>query len=767
MQEQSHYWLQAVPSATPADPNRAAPIPFEPAAEPFNPWSYWPVVRRHLIPILLLFLVVEISTFLVLLTKPRLYTAVGTILIDRQTPEVLASKSQNQQPNPDSGETFYNTQYEILSSRRLAATVIHDLGLETNPSFVGITAPPSELSILRSWLTSLISSTLFEKSKDQPVTRQQPELFGVKSRSIDLYLQDLSIRPHPNTSVASIAITTGNPALSAEIANAHIHAFIRQNYTENSRSGAEAEKYLLGKLDELEGRIEKSEGALNDYRRQRGVLAFSLDDKDQMVSDRMATLNRDLVQAEAQRIALEADVATIKNSDVQSLPAVTESALIQRLREQAATLEGQYASLSNQFTPDYPPVAQLHAQLAEIRQQEQHEIKKIVDSLTTKYQVAVAQEQELKDDFEHEKAQAMSLKDASLHDVVLSREVETNRALYQSVLERIKVLGVDRDSQVTNVMTIDPAEVPTTASSPKKKLSLVVSGFLALLVGIGIALIREAGDSGLKSADEVEAFLRMPNLARIPHFNDPLKRRSMLERLTQRKRGQLNAPAIDDRALPVPDALALAGEAYRSIRTGILLSRSETRPTTILLSSAGAREGKTLTAVNTAIVFAQMFDRVLLIDADLRRPRCHDIIGCNNGPGLTEVLTGFSSLHEAIQTTRMKGLFLLSAGMAAPNPTELLSSKKMKEILSAAASSYQQVLIDCPPILPVSDSILLSIIVDGVVIVANGRTPRTLVREACGRLIYVGSKILGVVLNDVELDHRQHYESYYLYGSNR
>ncbi len=766
MQEQSHYWLQAVSPTTPADPNRATAIPFEPAAEPFNPWSYWPVVRRHLIPILLLFLIVEILTFLVLLTRPQLYTAVGTILIDRQTPEVLASKSQDQQPDPDSGETFYNTQYEILSSRSLAATVIHDLGLETNSSFVGITAPPSRLSVFSSWLTSLISSTLFEKSKNQSFTRQQPELFGVKSRSIDLYLQDLTIRPHPNTSVASIAITTGSPVLSAEIANAHIHAFIRQNYTENSRSGAEAEKYLLGKLDELERRIEKSEGALNDYRRQRGVLAFSLDDKDQMVSDRMATLNRDLVQAEAQRIALEADVATIKNSDVQSLPAVTESPLIQRLREQGATLEGQYASLSNQFTPDYPPVAQLHAQLAEIRQQEQHEIKKIVDSLTTKYQVAVAQEQKLKDDFEHEKAQAMSLKDASLHDVVLSREVETNRALYQSVLERIKVLGVDRDSQVTNVMTINPAEVPTTASSPKKKLSLVVSGFLALLIGIGIALIREAGDSGLKSADDVETFLRMPNLARIPHFNDPLKRRGMLERLTQRKRERLNAPVID-RALPVPDALALAGEAYRSIRTGILLSRSETRPTTILLSSAGAREGKTLTAVNTAIVFAQMFDRVLLIDADLRRPRCHEIIGCNNGPGLTEVLTGFSSLHEAIQTTRMKGLFLLSAGVAAPNPTELLSSKKMKEILSAAASSYQQVLIDCPPILPVSDSILLSIIVDGVVIVANGRTPRTLVREACGRLIYVGSKILGVVLNDVELNHRQHYESYYLYGSNR
>lgn len=763
MQDRSPYWLQTVPQTPLMEASRTAPIPFEPA-EPFNPWSYWHVLRRHLLFISLLFVVVELLSFAFLLTRPRLYTAVATILIDRQTPEILATKSQNQQSNPDSGETFYNTQYEILSSRSLAATVIHDLGLEKNPHFVGVAGPPSKLDFFRSWLDSLVAS--LSPTGTQPARQRPSELFGVQSRSIDQYEGDLAIRPHPNTSVVSIAVTTADPVLSAAMANAHIHAFIRQNYTENSRSGAEAEKFLLGKLDDLEGRIEKSEAALNDYRRQRGVLAFSLDDKDQMVSDRMATLNRDLVQAEAQRLALEADVDTIKNSNAQSLPAVTSSALIQRLREQAATLQGQYASLSNQFTPDYPPVAQLHAQLAEIHAQEQHEIQKIVDSITTQYKVALAQEQELRNDFEHEKAQAMSLKDASLHDVVLSREVETNRALYQSVLERIKVLGVDRDSQVTNVLTIDPAEVPITPSSPKKKLTLVVSGFLALLVGIGIALIREATDSGLKSTNEVEAFLRMPNLARIPHFNDPLKHRGLLERLTHRKPEPLKSSA-SERALSAPDALMLAGEAYRSIRTGILLSRSETPPTTILLSSAGAREGKTLTAVNTAIVFAQMMDRVLLIDADLRRPRCHEIIGCNNGPGLTEVLTGFSSLQESVQKTRVKGLFFLSAGVAAPNPTELLSSKKMKEILSAAASSYQQVLIDCPPILPVSDSILLSIIVDGVVIVANGRTPRALVREACGRLMYVGSKILGVVLNDIELTDHRPYDSQYLYGSNR
>jgi capsular exopolysaccharide synthesis family protein len=206
---------------------------------------------------------------------------------------------------------------------------------------------------------------------------------------------------------------------------------------------------------------------------------------------------------------------------------------------------------------------------------------------------------------------------------------------------------------------------------------------------------------------------------------------------------------------------AVAGEAYRAIRTGILLSRSEKPPQTILFTSGTAGEGKSLTAINTAIVFAQMRDRVLLIDADLRRPRCHEILGCDAHPGLTETLTGLQDLEDVIQPTGVKGLFLLSAGLTPPNPSELLASKKMREVLSILASSYEHILIDSAPILPVSDSVVLSTLVDGVIVVANAQTPKMLVREGCARLLHIGAKIFGIVLNDVDPQQRTTYAPYH------
>ena len=403
----------------------------------------------------------------------------------------------------------------------------------------------------------------------------------------------------------------------------------------------------------------------------------------------------------------------------------------------------------------------MRAQLREVRQQEQGEIAKVVESIQAKYRSALERETELRSGFEQEKAHVMSLKDASLQDVILAREVDTNRTLYQSVLERIKILGLASESQVTNISVVDPAEMPIAPSSPKKKLTLVCSGFLALLIGIGIAYVREASDSGLKTADEAQSYLQLPTLATVLHISNPTVQGTPAKGLMLRG---FNGTQGHDKvhALPFQGMFATAAEAYRAVRTGILLSRSERPPQTILFTSGAASEGKSLTAINSAIVFAQMLDRVLLIDADLRRPLCHDILGCDPHPGLTETLTGLVELKDAIQPTSVKGLFLLSAGLTPPNPSELLGSKKMREVLKTLASSFEYILIDSAPILPVSDPVLLSTLVDGVIVVANVKTPRTLVREGCARLTSVGAKLFGVVLNDVDPEQRS-YAPYYRY----
>jgi len=319
---------------------------------------------------------------------------------------------------------------------------------------------------------------------------------------------------------------------------------------------------------------------------------------------------------------------------------------------------------------------------------------------------------------------------------------------------------------MTNITIVDPAELPTVPSRPKKKLTLVLCGFLALLAGIGVTFVRVANDRGLKTADEVQSYLQFPNLATVVHIATP--------NTADARPTELLATGLDEthelvvagnQTTSALGLFAAAGEAYRAIRTGILLSRSERSPRTILISSATGGEGKSVTATNCALMFAQLDERVLLIDADLRRPRCHEILGRDSHPGLTEVLVGLQELDKAIQSTSSKGLFFLSAGVTPPNPSELLGSHKMRGILAAAASSFDHVLIDSPPILPVSDSVVLSTLVDGVVMVVSAQTAKDLVRDACSRLIYVGSKMLGVVLNNVDPEQRRSYAPYYTYFS--
>jgi polysaccharide biosynthesis transport protein len=715
-------------------------------------WTYWSVIWHHFGLILGLFAVFELLTVVVVFNMTPIYSGLSTILIERETPEVLGNNNPAQDSESEVfSESFYKTQYEILHSRSLAASVIHKIGLEHDRYLAAASASRPTVTGLLRWLWP----------KAKPPGKNASGEFGVKPQVIDRYLADLAIRPEYGTRLVEVVFSSPDPALSAAVANAHVQAYILMASERHAQSSEAEQRFLEKKLIELEKRIEKSEGALNDYRRQRGIVVFSPNDndKDEMTAQRVAELNRAVVQAETQRIAFQADAETIKAGNYDALLAVVNSGLIQNLKGEASKLEGDYAKMANEYTPDWPPRAQLHAQLLQVQDREQEEIRKIVDSVRLRYQSALDQENQLKSQLEAEKAKAMSLKDSSLRDVILSREVDTNRALYQSVLERIKVLGVASESRATNVSIIDTAEVPVAASSPKKRLSLVLSGFLALLLGVAAAFAIESRDQGLKNADDVQRYLQLPNLATVQRF-DPRRERSLRARellnLPWRKAAH---PAAEKDDL-TRTLLAAFGDAYRAVRTGILLSRSETPPKTILFTSAAAGEGKSWTVTSTAIVFAQMVDRVLLIDADLRRPRCHTALKLDKSPGLTEVLIGHEELANAIQPTSVKGLYLLSAGLTPPNPTELLGSTKMRAILAEAAASFQYVLIDSPAILPISDSVLLSSLADGVVVVVNAQTARPLVRDACSRLIYVRAKLLGVVLNNVNPQHQRDSESY-------
>jgi polysaccharide biosynthesis transport protein len=722
--------------------------------------DYWRVIRRRLWLIVITCFGIVLATALVVLRMTPIYTAETTLLIERQAPQVLEIREVLPEPLGADEYDFYKTQYEILKSRTLAAWSIQEQGLEAHS--LSSREGRENGFVARLWAEARgWAGRLFA-----PAPKPEGENpLGVKSALVDSYMGMLEIKPVPRTRLVKIAFNTPDPELSARLANIHAQAYIRQGLGLRTRANEEAQLFLKEKLAELKGRMEKSEAALNRYRRDRQII--SLDDKENIVVERLADLNRRLTEAEADRIALEAQVRLIRRRDYDSLPAVINSPLIGGIKSQLAHLEGEYANLATQFRPGYPRLDQLKAQVEETQRRLSREVQQVVAGIESAYQAAAAKEKKLLAAMEAQKAAALRLKDAAVNYAILAREVDTNRQLHDSVLQRMKETGVAAELRTSNVSVIDQAEPPRTPSKPQKKKSLLVSALLGLMGGVGLALFFEHLDNSLKSPEEVERYLRLPNLGVVPDFFSLDWRRQAPQRFlyTSPQIPTSLASGKELALVPSRPSFSMIAEAYRTLRTAILLSRAGEPPKTVLFTSGIHGEGKTITVVNTAIIFAQMGIRVLVIDADLRRPGCHQVLGLENGLGLTEVLTGQGALTEAIRPTGIHSLFLLSAGSIPPNPAELVGSKKMQETVTALREQYDHILIDSPPVMQLSDAVLLSTMVDGVVlVVSNQETPKYVVREACSRLNYARAKILGVMLNRVNLrsgDYAYYYHSYY------
>ncbi|HVA79379.1 MAG TPA: polysaccharide biosynthesis tyrosine autokinase, partial [Candidatus Binataceae bacterium] len=600
-----------------------------------------------------------------------------------------------------------------------------------------------------------------------PVARPR-DSYGVDPRMVDLYLSDLQVKPEVGTRLFAISFTSTSAALASQVTNAHVRTYIHRGMEIHAQASEDARQFLEKKLVELKERVEKSEAALNTYRRERGIVAFNLDDRGTILNQRLTEMNQALTKAETERIDLEAQHDLIHKRNYNSLPAVIGSTLIQQLKAQDDVIAGQYASMSQQFKPDYPPLKELKAKVDETNASLNAEINHAVQGVESQYDAALGREAALRQSVDNLKTKALALNDASLQDAVLAREVDANRQLYKSVLERMKEIGVAGEVPNSNVSIIDRANPPINPSSPRKLLDLTIAGALALFAGIGIAFLLDHLDDGLHNPEEAELYLQLPSLGSVPDFltlgGDDEAAAAALP-VNGAASGIIASGGEDREIMMAKSHFSIAGESYRAIRTAILLSRAAEAPKTLLVASGAKSEGKTVTAVNIAMAFAQMGGRVLLIDADLRRARCHEVLGVHNLVGLTEVLVGQKLPSEVIRPIGNGALSFMSAGSVPPNPTELLASRKMQEVLEELSAAYDSVLIDSPPVMPVSDSVVLSRLVDGVVVVVGPRTPKQLVRHACARLGQVGARILGVVLNQVNMKSPDyyHYHRYYAY----
>ncbi len=733
--------------------------------------EYWQIIRRHLTLIITIVACTLLVSGVAVFVITPAYTASAVILIEPQAPQVLDIKQLMVEPPSGHEYDFYKTQFALLQSRSLAAQVIHDLGLQADPLFGGANQPQGLLAALGSQFRVWISGP--RSAATSPGAADATESLGIGSRAVNAYLRHLSIQPEFGTRLVRISFTTPNPKLSAVVANAHAAAYVRQGMDLRARATEAAQRFLEGKLVELSERVEKSEAALNSYRHDKGIVEFTTNGKNEILLRRLEDLNSALTRAETTRISLESQADLIGKGDYYSMPAVVGSPMVQALKPQLAALEAQYASMSSRYTPAYEPLAALKAKLDDTREQIKQTVTQIVTSVKLRYQAAAARENELGQEIDHEKARALALNDASLKDAILAREVDTNRQLYESVLKRMKEMGVAAAVRASNVSLVDQAAPPAFPSSPRKTLLILLSTLLGLGGALGLAFVLEYLDDTLKTPEEVERLLRLPSLAFVPDMRGVQNgnHRAHLElaavppKLPAKLQANGTAAKSERDGMRQRTALASAREAYRTIRSQILLSRAGGPPRTVLITSAVAEEGKSITAVNTAITFAQKGRRVVLIDADLRRARCHELLRCDSRQGLSEVLTGEAALDDAVIETGVSNLFLLSAGAVPPDPPELLGSTRMDEVLAELGSRFQHIIIDSAPVMPISDSIVLSRHVDGVVVVVGRTTPKQLVRRACMRIGDAGAKLLGVVLNQVSAHHASYnpYGSYYYY----
>jgi capsular exopolysaccharide synthesis family protein len=736
--------------------------------------QYWNILLKRRNIILPIFFTVFAAGAYFALSATTLYTGTAKIKIEPQTPRVTGVGEL--QPIGLHGEyDYYQTQFALLRSRALAARVITELDLKKDQAFTNaVVVTPNPLQHVKSWILRplrLVASLMAPSSADpkvdqtgagnQPLASEQdePEI-SVSPDLIDRYLGFLGVEPLRQTRLVSVQFTTPDPALSQALANGHVQSFMRMT-EENRFSLTEgAARFLDQKKTEIQKKVESSEAELNKFERAHGVV--SIGKGQSIIIDRLVDLNKQLTAARTQRIEAESLYRTVENRSYQDLSEVMRQGLVQQLKGNVATLEAEKAKLATIFKPDHPRVQQLSEQIKAASHALSTEVANVVRGIRSNYAAALAKERALENEAEKQQRDALKLRELGVQYTLLQEEVNANRSLYESVLKRLSETSVVNDVAVSNMQIVEKAARPSRPSGPNVSMYLLAGMVSGLLLGVGVAFLCEFFDSTVGTAEDVWHSVGLGTLGIVPNLKSLNGSKYGRWQISDRKE-PARLPAGKERTkelITEHGPLSIMTEAYRTIRTLLLLSQADKPPQVILLTSPSPGEGKTVTSLNLGIALALDGHSVLLIDADMRKGCCHTRLDLNNNRGLSNVLTGGLSLDRGIQETTINGLSLFSRGIPPPNPTELLGSRKMKDVLKELRERFEFILIDSPPVIAISDAAILSVISDGVLLVFDSQNTSTAyAQKAVERLDTVRARLLGVILNKVPLENPEY--SYY------
>jgi capsular exopolysaccharide synthesis family protein len=704
------------------------------------------VLLRYRYVALSVFGLVLLGSLLRTYTTTPLYRAQARLLIeleDERTAAMVGTISPGANEYLQDPEPYYNTQYRILTGRELGRRVVQRLNLAAVPEFNGGGPQPTALSRalarLRQQLETPLRALVGHPAPAATPAGSAPD----EAALVGALLSRISIDPVQNSRLVDVGFISADPAFAVRAVNTHAEEYVAQNFELRRQNMARSLAWLTQELAKQQQKVEASERALAQYREDQNAL--SLEDRQNIVVSRLNQLNDAVTRAKTNRVQKESLYNQIKalgpTASPDTIPAILQNAYIQSMKTRVADLQRERAVLLERYGEKYPAVKDVNANIQDAQRQLALELAKALDAIKNDYQSALAEERTLAAALEEQKGTAMDLSRKNVGYTVLEREAHSNRQVYEALLQREKELQVLANSQGNNVRLMDRAETPAVPFTPNPRRDLLLALVAGLALALGLVLAIDYLDDTVKTPEDVTRKLKLPFLGIVPLVSHNNRKRPLLV---------------------YQEVSTGFGEAFRAFRTNVRLSMLPDCIRSVVVTSACAGDGKTLVASNLAVTLALAEHRVLLIDADLRRPTLHGTFNVKNEPGLTNLLIGDGKPVNLIRRTRIPRLHILTAGTLPPNPSELLDSRRFKRFLSQLGTHYDWVILDTPPVMPVTDAIVLADVATGVIFVAAAETtPIPATRTALDQLRRSPAPLLGAVLNRADLSRRGYYYARY------
>jgi capsular exopolysaccharide synthesis family protein len=662
--------------------------------------------------------------------KP-VYEAAARIEINGETPDLSNLRELFlQMPTT---EDYVQTQVRILQGDDLAMQTVRALHLFEDPQFAVRPAG---------------------SNANAPFTSAE------ELRMIEAFHGHLSVGVIRSSRLVEVRFESTNPKQAADAVNTLADLYVENNYRKKYESAMQASDWMAEQLRELKVKMEQSHEALIKYERDNQI--FALDQGQNVTVTKLGDLNKDLTEAEADRIAKESQYQLVQTHRLGNLAAVMQNPMVQDLQRQRSQVSNALADARVTLGPKHPKVQQYERQLQELDVQIQSQEQLAAGRIESDYQAALNKEQLLRRAFDQQKNEANALNAKLVEYSLLRRDYETNQQLYEGLLQRLKEAGISSGLRSSNIHVVDRARAPINPIRPRKSLNLMLSLIVGVALGCALALFNEYLDNSVKIPEDVEQLVNLPVLGIIPAVSSVMSYAARRRPLAQ----SAASSGTTSELATVSQPQSVVSEAYRALRTSILLSTSRHAPQLILISSGQPREGKTTTALNLAITLAQRGDRVALIDTDLRRPRIHRSFQLTNDRGLSTFLTSQASPEELARPVRqVPNLYVITSGPTPPNPAELLSSEPLEALFAELRRHFDFIVLDSPPAISVADCMILAAHADGVMLVVHGGvTTRETLKHTTKLMNSVNARILGIVLNNVDVrsvDYKYYYTNYY------